>query len=199
MLPPAAVGVYSVTTRLMDIFVQLTGALIQTFKGAFYNSLAKQDSGELNKNFTEKVFRSFTWISILVAIFCATGSYILIPLLYGASFHNASTVLLIRAITIPLIAQGSLRLCCLVHNNNTKLSLQSTLTGLGTNVILNLLLIPKIGIFGAAIATALSQFIRIILSTFIFGYREIFLIQLKAFLPKRHTTKSLQELTRLSK
>lgn len=66
----------------------------------------------------------------------------------------------------------------------TKKSFYKTLFGLVLNIILNLTLIPKYGIYGAAIATSITQVFTIfIVDYFIEEYREQFFIQLKSFNP----------------
>lgn len=65
--------------------------------------------------------------------------------------------------------------------NITKKSFYKTLVSLILNIILNILLIPKYGINGAAIATLITQFIALFLiDFFIKEYQEQAIIQLKS-------------------
>ncbi|MCJ8342949.1 MAG: polysaccharide biosynthesis C-terminal domain-containing protein, partial [Cetobacterium sp.] len=66
----------------------------------------------------------------------------------------------------------------------TKKSFYKTLVGLILNVSLNLYLIPKFKIDGAALATAITQFVTLFLMDyFIPEYREQFFIQVKSLNP----------------
>ena len=52
------------------------------------------------------------------------------------------------------------------------------------NIVLNYLMIPKIGIYGAAIATIITQFSSLLLSNYFFkDGKEVFWIQLKSLNP----------------
>ena len=60
----------------------------------------------------------------------------------------------------------------------------SQIAAVFVNVGLNLALIPTIGIYGAAIATIITQFSSLFLSNMFFqNGREVFTIQLKALNP----------------
>ncbi len=199
MLSPAAVGIYSVTTRLMSILTQISGSMIQTYKSSIFNGLKKHTEIESKNTFLEDTFRLFTSTSMAASLAGVAVSFVLIPLLYGEDFSEASWALLVRAISIPLVAQGSIRLCYLIDRDETKLSLQSSLLGLGINIAVNLMLIPYWGIIGAAVATAVSQVVRMLFASYIFGEKNLFFIQLKAFVPRKNSFRVFKELSSLSK
>ena len=71
----------------------------------------------------------------------------------------------------------------LVLENLNKHNLFKSLQGLGLNIFLNLLLIPKYGINGAAVATLISQFYASYFYYSLFKEtRHIFFLQTKSIL-----------------
>lgn len=81
----------------------------------------------------------------------------LIELLYGAEFSTAAEPLRWLGLSTLWVGFGTASSLWLVARGFERLALQRTLIGLGSNAALNLVLIPKHGATGAAIATVLSQ------------------------------------------
>ena len=66
----------------------------------------------------------------------------------------------------------------------TRVMMISQIFAVFTNIILNYLLIPIIGIYGAALATGITQFISLFFSNIFFNEgKEVFLLQLKGLNP----------------
>lgn len=98
----------------------------------------------------------FGWASGLVLWL---GADRIVVLLYGAEFVGAAEPLRWLGLTTVWVGFGTVSGVWLVAHGHERLALQRTLFGLGTNVLLNLALIPSQGPAGAAIATLLSQIV----------------------------------------
>jgi PST family polysaccharide transporter len=80
----------------------------------------------------------------------------IINLLYGAKFISAFPVLQIYIWSSVATFLGVASSQYLVTENLTKISFYRTFLGMIVNVLLNLILIPQIGIIGSALATLIS-------------------------------------------
>jgi O-antigen/teichoic acid export membrane protein len=106
----------------------------------------------------------------------------IIKLLFGIQYQFAGNVLRIHIWASVFVFLGVATGRYLITENYTKISFLRTFMGGIVNVILNIILIPKFGINGAAIATVISYFISVFLIIlFAKTYRNTILM-LKSFL-----------------
>ena len=112
-------------------------------------------------------------------------SSFIIPFMYGNEFENT-------VIPFQIILPGMLFSCItqlfsifIVSANRNIFNIIACSFGLVFTLILDLILIPKIGINGASIATSLSYFIIFLLS-YIFVIYLLNKKTLNLFIPKRH-------------
>jgi PST family polysaccharide transporter len=118
-------------------------------------------------------------LSILIAVVITVSSEQLILLLYGEAFLSAVPVLKIHIWALCFVSFGVISGSWLVIEGLEKLALQRALVGAVVNIALNLILIPKYGMLGAAWATIFSYG----LSTFVWDLthprtRELFRMKL---------------------
>jgi PST family polysaccharide transporter len=105
----------------------------------------------------------------------------IIDLLYGPEFAGAGSVLAIHIWAAVFVFLGVAQGPWTVNEGLMKLSLQRTVIGAVANVVLNLLLIPRIGVVGAAISTLIAQALSsCILNRFDRRTRRIFTLQMRA-------------------
>jgi O-antigen/teichoic acid export membrane protein len=105
-------------------------------------------------------------------------------LLFGHSYQEAGSVLAIHIWGAVFVFLGVASGVFFTAENYTKKSLYRTMLGAATNVALNLVLIPRHGINGAAMATVLSQFAaNYLYDLFDSSTRGLLLIKTKALLP----------------
>ena len=104
--------------------------------------------------------------------------------LYGSQYEGVAPILSIHiwaALFVFLgVAQGPWN----INEGLTKLALVRTVIGALSNVLLNLLLIPRYGPIGAAIATTVSYALAaVVLNAFSRRTRELFKMQLQSMIP----------------
>ena len=102
------------------------------------------------------------WISFIIAVFATTFAYPIIKILFGAAYIKAVPVLQIYIWAGISVFLGVAVSQYLLAKNMAKITFYSTLLGAVVNIVLNLILIPKIGIAGGAVAT----FVAYSISTF---------------------------------
>jgi O-antigen/teichoic acid export membrane protein len=143
---------------------------------------AKAISKEIYLSRLQKLYDILAWIAICIAIPVSFLSNQIITILYGKEFLPASPVLTIYIWAGVAVFLGVASSQFLVTENLTKISFYRTTLGMITNVILNLIMIPKYGIVGSAIATLISYSIAVISIVSFKNLSKIFTMMLRAIL-----------------
>lgn len=124
----------------------------------------------------KKLYSSITkWIFLLTfpaVIYLVFYSRDVIWLIYGGSFTKGYLALIILSMGIAMNGLVGLTGGILIAIKKTKLNLLTEIIGAVSNVGLNIILIPKFGIIGAAIGTSVSISLRS-LSSLAFVYKEL--------------------------
>lgn len=152
-----AVGVFSAAVRLSEAVYFIPGIICSSYFPALV--LAKQ---RCNEEFTIKSAMLFELVALLalcVAIPVTTFSTWLINLSFGNEYADASHVLKIHIWASIFVFLGVAGGRWLIAEKLVIQSMYRTVVGACSNIALNLFLIPKYGIVGAAYATLISQFI----------------------------------------
>ena len=151
-LPAREVGIY----RAIQPLQKAATIVLSSFSFLFLPIATNHfEDGEFNK--LERIFRSVTKWSVLITlplifVFTISASSV-VNLLFGTQYASAATPL--------AILSGGLFIRTIVGPNGDmvkainmpRVELYSSLLGLLSNIILNVLLIPEFGISGAAVAT----------------------------------------------
>ena len=160
----AEVGIYSAAYQLAGAPVLLVSSLILM---AAYPIII--DTWEKNGDgITRELISSVTRYYLLLAVPSMIGTIVLakeIMLILGQSYYIGYSV-------VPWVSFGYLMLGLCFYSNKgfelkKKTKILSILVGITSilNIVLNLLLIPKYGFYGAGVATGLTYFIYFMLST----------------------------------
>lgn len=175
------VGLYSVSTR----FTELWYFIPSVFATSFFPKLIEKFNVN-KKNYYDvclKLLKLLFVISFSIAVFFTFFSNFIINFLYGKEYMMSVFALQISIWTGVFVFWGVAAGNMLVIENLNKHNLIKSLQGLTLNLTLNLVLIPKYGINGAAIATLISQFYASYLYYFFFKKtRHIFVLQTKSIL-----------------
>ncbi|MBU1863433.1 MAG: flippase [Candidatus Omnitrophica bacterium] len=150
-----AVGTYSVAVKLVDIFYIIPVALIISV----FPLLSKYFAENKIEIFSQLYNLSFKYLLIIIFPLATIITFLskdLIVLLYGNSFTLSSPALRILIWSEVFIFMGVVNNSILIAAN--KQIFDPLFTGLSAlvNVLLNLLLIPKFDVNGAAIATVIA-------------------------------------------
>jgi PST family polysaccharide transporter len=156
MIGDVGVGLYSVSTR----FTELWYFIPSVFATSFFPKLVEKFNVN-KKNYYDvclKLLKLLFVISFSIALFFTFFSNFIINFLYGKEYTMSVFALQISIWTGVFVFWGVAAGNMLVIENLNKHNLIKSAQGLLLNIILNLVLIPKYGINGAAIATLISQF-----------------------------------------
>jgi len=157
MLGNAQVGQYAVAVRLSEIWYFIPMVIVSSLFPAIIN--AKKDNEDLYYSRLQKLYDLMAWMGIVIAILMTFLSDWIVDLLYGAAYSQASSVLMIHIWTAIFVFLGVASSNWFVAENLQKYAFYRTLAGAIVNIILNFILIPIYSIYGAAVATLISQII----------------------------------------
>ena len=150
----SAVGIYAVAARLSEVWYFVPTAVA----AAVFPAIIRLHKGpeEQYRRRLQQLYGMFAWGAIGVAILISFVGGPLIRLLYDAEFADAANVLVIHVWTAPFLFMSVIFSKWLVVEGLLWMSLVRHGTAAVLNVALNLILIPKHGPEGAAVATLIS-------------------------------------------
>jgi O-antigen/teichoic acid export membrane protein len=181
MLNSEAVGQYAVAAKLSEIWYFIPMAIASSLFPAIIN--AKKKSEDLYHARMQKLYDIMAWMAIAIAIPMTFLSDWVVELLYGTQYNLAGSVLMIHIWAGVFVFLGVASSKWFITENLQKYSFYRTLAGALINILLNYILIPIYGIYGAAIATLIAQFIAsYFFNIFNKRLRYTFLLQTNAIL-----------------
>ena len=155
MLDTYTVGLYSVGIYICSLWNFIPDAMIASLRPGIMATKKVNEETYIRK--LKQMYALIIWISILYAVGVCVFSKYIILILYGKDFLGARAPLMIAVWYCGFSLLGSARDVWIICEGHQKYSKWFALIGAMTNLILNLLLIPKIGMIGAAIATLTTQ------------------------------------------
>lgn len=162
----AAVGLYSVSTTIVSLWSFLPTAIIDSFKSSLLEM--KKVSYEKYILRLKQLYSIIIWLSILYTIFIFVFGKYIILILYGSEYLGGLASLKVVIFSVMFSFVGVIREFWLVCEGKQKYAKWFALTGIIFNVVLNSVLIPTMGIVGAAIATAITQFATGVIAPLLF-------------------------------
>ncbi len=144
-------GIYSIAVVIAELLFLLPTAITGALLGRLYN-LPEADNGSL---LTARTIRLSFYVCLILSFVGVLGSF-LIPVVYGAAYARATwvTIILLPGVLfacIPRIASP-----WFYAQNKPHIHLWITFCTFVLNIVANLILIPRMGIKGAALATTIA-------------------------------------------
>lgn len=174
------VGIYTAAVKLSEAFYFIPVIVASSLFPAIIN--AKGISDSLYNFRLQRLFTLMVWFAILIALPVSLNSQYLMTLLYGNEYREAASVLVISIWASVFVFLGVSSGNWFVIENLERYALYRTFCGMVVNVLLNLILIPKYGIVGAALATLIAQIVAALLfDLFNKNTRKLFYLKLSAF------------------
>jgi O-antigen/teichoic acid export membrane protein len=167
-------GVYSAAWSLSTLWYFVPLAIYSSSAPAF--SRLKMQSEKAYLDALGQLFTLMWGLSLAVSIAMAFSAGILIDLLYGTAYRDAAPVLALHVFSNIPVALGVAQSLWITNERRPQFALYRTMFGLLINVGLNLLLIPRYGAMGAAMATLVAQFSAAVLFN-AFGARRVLALQ----------------------
>ena len=149
-----SVGIYAVAANLSEVWYFIPALIISSLFPAIINA-KKLGEGGYYRRLTH-LYSLMFYLSFIVAIPVSIFSKFIIYLIYGSQFIQASTVLRVYVWAGVAVFVNMALGNYFLAEKETNVIFYSTLGGMISNILLNIVLIPRIGILGAALATLIS-------------------------------------------
>lgn len=150
-----SVGLYTAATRISEASYFIPSAILSSVTPYIYK--ARENSESEYSQYMIRLLRLMNAIGIGIAIPVTILAPAIIQVCYGDAYTQSSAVLLVHIWAAIFVFMGLATTPCLIIEGLTNLALQRTTLGAIVNIGLNLVLIPRYTIVGAAIATVISQ------------------------------------------
>jgi PST family polysaccharide transporter len=148
------VGTYAIAARLSEVWYVVPIAIVSSIFPRIVE-LRAQNTARYRQRLRESI-RGLFWMGVLIALPVSIVAVPLITFLFGPAYSISGTILAIHIWACPAVFMGIAVEKWLVAEDLLKFFIGRQLMGAALNVILNLVLIPKFGGVGSAIATLIS-------------------------------------------
>lgn len=155
MLGDQALGVYSAAVRLVEVWFVIPMAIASSVLPVLVRD--KESSQEQYVERLTQLFTAMLWLSVTIACITTAAAGPLVKLLFGPDYAAAADILRIQIWSAPLIFIGSIANHWFLIERLNRYTLYRHILGAVVNIGLNLMLIPRFGIAGAAAATVFTQ------------------------------------------
>jgi len=149
----AEVGIYSVASRMVAAIILVVGAVYRVFLPSF-STLIEEDE---RKDYVYTVIKYLGIITIPLSLGGIAVSYNIIEFLYSSEYSSASIPFQILLLNVVIVGIGSIFGTVLLAIGKIKYYSLSITGGAGVNIILNIFLIPYLGVIGASISAVAAQ------------------------------------------
>lgn len=150
-----AVGQYVAATRLSELWYFLPVIIARSWYPAIENA-KNNNNEELYFSYLQKLFDWGALLAYIIILPTIMLPHWIISVLYGAQYYQAASVLVIHICTLLFVFQRIMSEYWVLSENLIYFEVIKTLSGLVVNVILNIILIEKYGIEGAAFSALIS-------------------------------------------
>lgn len=162
-LTPAAVGLYGVAVTIAEKLWIVS----QAISSVLYPVISSSTDNESKNKLTGAISRNVLFFSVIGGIVFYLASNLIFSLLFGEAYNRSSDILKMLLPGIILFSVDRILSNDLAGRGKPELNMYTSVFTVVSNIVLNFLLIPKIGISGAAISTSvtysLSTLIKMVL------------------------------------
>lgn len=157
LIDNSSVALYNASTMIAGLVVIIPTTLIEGYRPDIMDS--KLHDEKLYQRRLRQLYAIIFWTCIAYGLLISVFARQIILLLYGEKYIGAYTSLSLVVWYTSFSYFGSVNNVYMVAEEKQKWVQVTTLTGAIANVILNFILIPLLGIAGAALASLVTQFL----------------------------------------
>lgn len=156
MLDESSTGYYGAAVACAGMTSFVSTAIIDSFRPAIFEG--QKESKRIFKHRLTMLYSIVIYLSLAQSVVMTLFSRWIIFILYGTAYNPAISALQIIVWYTTFSYMGSVRNIWILANDKQKYLWQINMSGAIANVIINVLLIPRMGINGAAVASLITQF-----------------------------------------
>jgi len=155
MIGPEAVGVYSAALRISEVWNMVPMVIVASLFPTIIET--KKNNQALYIKRIQQLFNLMVVISFSIALVITMSGDWLINFLFGQRYTEAASVLVIHIWTGLFVFLGVASGRWYILEGLQRLAFYRTALGAIVNIIMNIFLIPKYGVVGAAWATVMAN------------------------------------------
>ncbi len=159
----AEAGYYTAASMISKVILVLAAALTATLFPSISASTSSNDKALTRTYITKSIRYTLMFLAPITVLFFSTSSQ-LISLIYTSSFIQGGAALQILAVGITLFSMFSVLSAIISGSGKPHITMLILLLAVTADIILNVSLVPNIGITGAAWATTISSLVAFLLS-----------------------------------
>lgn len=158
MIGDAETGLYSAAIMICTYWILIPTAIINSMRPIIMEHKKNGNEDEYNRKFSQ-LYSILIWLGIAVSLVITILSRFIMRVVYGTDYVEAAGALSISIWYTTFSTLGVARGNWLVCEGKNKYAKWFVLFGALVNIVLNIVLIPIMGIEGAAIATLITQIV----------------------------------------
>jgi len=156
------VGIYSLGFKLASLVLIVVSALDNTFNPIFYRVANEENQLESILKL-KKLVNSYFYITIAICFLLAFFSKEIIEILFNERYLKAYSIVPLLCLSYLISLSGGIFNMMIYQDKKTKLVMIATIFGAIISILMNFILIPKIGIYGAALSAIISYIITFLI------------------------------------
>lgn len=148
------VGLFAAAIRMPSILIALQSVFSQAWQISAITEYDKED----NIPFFSKIYTYYSISMVLACSVLIIGTKYIAKFLFAEEFYEAWIYTPLLLVSVVFGAMVGFYSAFYLAHKKTKILFRSTLTGAIVTIVLNIILIPCIGLMGSAIANTLAYF-----------------------------------------
>lgn len=178
------VGIYAAAVTIAAMWFFVPAAVITSVNPSIMRSRVLDAVSYETR--VQDLYVVIAWISLAFCLVVAVGADVIVAVVYGSAYAEAADVLRVGVFAGVFALLGSVRGTWLVCEELQRFSVVFNGGGAAINILLNLLLIPLYGAYGAAMATLAAQALAVMVLPLVFSDTRIATrMMLRGFSPRR--------------
>lgn len=172
-LGDSELGIYSIAVSLAELVFLVPLSLTSAITGKLLNM---NDDKQQKEKVLCLTIKGCLYLSILISVigFLCTP---LIPVIYGVEYSGAMSCFVVLLLGVCFASVAKVMAPYYLTGGQPRIHLFVTMLTVVVNVVFNIILIPKIGIIGAAIGSTISYMVYGLSYVFLFRFKEKVLIK----------------------
>ncbi len=156
MIDEAATGYYGAAVATAGLTSFVFNAIIDSFRPSIFEG--QNISNEVFEHRLTLLYSIVIYVSLAQSIIMTALAWLIIRVLYGSAYDPAVGALQIVVWYTTFSYIGSVRNIWILAHNKQRYLWIINMSGAIANIVINAVLIPVIGIYGAAVASLVTQF-----------------------------------------
>ena len=184
MIDESSVGFYTAAVTCAGMTAFVFTAIIDSFRPVIFEHKKNNDEAGYEKNI-ERLYCIVIYLALAQSVVMTILAKYIIRILYGTAYTDSILALQIIVWYTTFSYMGAIRNVWILGENKQKYLWILNLGGAVLNIVLNLALIPLWGIYGAAVASLITQiFTNIVMNVIVWPLRHNNMLILKGLNPK---------------